>query len=408
MLSRKRLAMAGACLTLLALAVPGAASAHDEAGHTGTTGDLRDLVADLYGGNGITFDPTINSGHAGHFTAASANALNNLSQVVAANTGSFSFNSTVSAVSFDIDQGVAVRTAESLGPILGERASTIGAGRINFAISASDVRYKQLDGTKLNRLSLVLTHEDVPGVFNYEADTILLDLHLKLEQAVVAFYGTYGLTDNLDVGVIVPVVYVDGSVSSHATVNYTGSGPLLGPTIHRFGGLTSPDSSNHETAAGLGDITVRAKWHVTKGLGLPVEAALVGQATFATGAEQDLLGTGSNAAYLGGVVSGRFGRLSPHLNVGYEHYFDDNSLFEHSNARVVAGFDVKASDHFAVSADFLGRWEENDRKRLDLAIGAKWEAFKNAPLSVNVILPLNREEGLRPDYILSLGIESTF
>ena len=365
-------------------------------------GDLRDLVADLYSGNGITLDPGI-TGHVAHFTADSAQALNNLSQVVASSVGSFSFNSTVSAVSFDIDQGVAVRTAESLGPILGERAATIGAGRINFAMSASYIKYKQLEGVKLNKLSLDLGHLDVPGANAFENDIVRLNLDLDLEQTVVAFYGTYGITNNLDVGVVVPLVYVDASVTSHAVVIDRG-----GAGIHRFGGSSNPDSSNSGSAGGLGDITVRAKWHATKGLDLPVEAAVVGYATFGTGDEKDLLGTGSTSAYLGGVVSGSYGRLSPHLNVGYEHFFDNTSRFDRSNARVVAGFDVKASDRFAVSADFLGRWEENDRSRMDLAIGAKWEAVRNAPFSVNLLVPLNRNEGLRPDFVLSLGMEATF
>lgn len=390
----KGAAVAGAMLCLLAAA---------PAAQAETTGDVRDLIADLYGGEGITLDPNV-IGHVAHFSAASSAALSNLSSIISSNVSTYSFNSTVAAVSFDVEQGVPVRTQESLGPILAERARTIGRGRLNLGASYALIDYKQFNGRAVSDLTLDLAHEDVPGDIPYERDIIRLNLDLKLRQQRLVFFGTYGLTDSLDVGLIVPIVETRGSVSSVATII-----PYQPGTPHQFGGTTNPADRNKASATGLGDVSVRAKWHATEGLDSPVQAAVVAQATFATGDEKDLLGTGSHAAFIGGVVSTSFGRFSPHLNVGYEQLFDDDSaLFKRSNARAVAGFDVSATPRLAFSAEVLGRWLTDGPDFYDFAVGGKWEAFKGVPFTANVVLPINRNKGLRPDYVLMLGVESTF
>jgi hypothetical protein len=303
-----------------------------------------------------------------------------------------------------VEQGVPVRTQESLGPILAERARTIGRNRLNLGASYALIDYKQLDGRALSDLTLDLAHEDVPGDIPYEHDIIRLNLDLKLRQQRMAFFATFGVTDSVDIGLIVPIVQTRGSVTSTAEII-----PFQPGTPHHFGGAAMPVDSNKASATGLGDISVRAKWHLTEGLGSPVEAAVVGQATFATGDEKDLLGTGSHSAFIGGVVSGSFGRFNPHLNVGYEQLFnDDSGLFKRSNVRAVAGFDVSATPRLAFSAEVLGRWLTKGPDFYDFAIGGKWEAFKGVPLTANIVLPVNRNKGLRPDYVLMFGAESTF
>lgn len=385
-----------ACAGLLAIASALPAQAE-------TTGNVRDLIGDLYGGQGITLDPDV-IGHVAHFSAASSAALNNLGSIISSNISTYSFNSTVAAVSFDVEQGVPVRTQESLGPILAERARTIGRGRLNIGASYALIEYKQLNGRSLSDLTLDLAHEDVPGDIPYEHDIIRLNLDLNLRQQRLAFFATFGLTDNIDLGLIVPIVETRGSVSSTAEIV-----PFLPGTPHHFGGDAMPEDSNKANATGLGDISLRAKWHITEGMDTPVEAALIGQATFATGDEKDLLGTGSNTILVGAAVSGSLGRFSPHLNVGYEQLFDDDStLFKRSNVRAVAGFDVSATPRLTFSAEVLGRWLTKGPNFYDFAVGGKWEAFKGVPFTANIVLPINRNTGLRPDYVLMFGAESTF
>lgn len=400
MVVAKALLAGVASLAMMAAAAPALAHDGEDHGPHVPTGNLADLVADLYGGNGITLDTV---GHQAHFSADSQAALNNLGNIIASNLGTYSFNSTVSAVSFDLESGVPVRTQESLGPVLAERAKTIGRNRINLAVSYSAIDYRQLDGIDLDSLTLDLAHLDVPGDSPFERDVIRLNLDMKIKQQTLAVFGTYGLTDAIDVSLVVPMVHMDASVFSHGEIIDNG-----GAAVHRFGTI-SPDSSNDGTATGLGDISVRAKWHMTQGMDAPVDAALVGRFTFATGDEDDLLGSGSNAGYFGAVVSAHLGRVNPHLNIGYEHYFDEGDFgFERSNTRLVTGFDIKASDRIAISSEFLGRWESDGDDYYDFALGAKAEVFKGVPFIANVIFPINRDKGLRPDYVLMFGVETTF
>jgi len=376
-----------------------------DAGDPGPTGNVADLITDLYGGDGITLDPVIVF-HEAHFTADSQEALNNLGNIISANAGVVAFNSTVSAISFDIEEGVPVRSQESLGPLIAERATTIGANRINFGVSYTRVSYKQFGGTKLSNLQLVLEHVEELGV-PYEDDLIVLNLDLDLEQEFVTFVGTYGLTDSIDIGVIIPIVSSSGRVRSEAVIVDNGGGG-----IHRFGGATEAVSTNSASATGIGDIAIRAKWHITDESSGIVDLGLVSQVSLSTGDEEDLLGTGYTSVFVGGIASASLGKINPHLNIGYEKFIDEDDPFnigvERSNFRGVVGFDIKARDNLALATEVLGRWRDDGQSLYDLAVGAKWAPIGDVPISGNIVVPLNRNTGLRPDFYFTLGIEGTF
>ena len=371
-----------------------------------TTGNLQDLVSDLYGGNGLTLDPAI-TGHIAHFTASSQAALNNLSNIISASIGPASFNSTVSAISFDIEEGVPVRSQESLGPLLAERASTIGKSHLNIGVSYTNVNYKRLNGTRLSQLQLVLDHDQTFNV-PFENDDIVLNLDLRLKQQIFAFIATYGVTNNLDIGLVVPLIKIDGRVRSVAMIVDKG-----GLGIHQFGGSANPVSVNQQSATGIGDMILRAKYVFTKGSDKVIDFGALLQASLGTGDAKDLLGAGSSSIYLGGIVSANLGKINPHLNFGYEYFVDQKQKIvgldtDRSSAKVVAGFDLRARDNFAISPEFIGRWQKNGQHIYDLALGAKWAPIGNVPISANIVMPLNRNEGLRSNYYFTIGIESTF
>jgi hypothetical protein len=383
----------------------GCSSAQAQQLPVGATGNVSDIITDLYGGDGLTLDPGIVF-HQAHFTADSKEALVNLSNLIASSIGVISFNSSVSAFSFDINEGVAVQSQQSLGPLLAERASTVGKGRINIGASYTRIKYNRLNGQRLSNIQLSLAHDMEFGV-PYEDDIVLLNIDLKLTQQLLAFTGTYGVTDNLDVGFVIPLVNVDASARSVATII-----TALDPTPHLFGGAVNPVASNRASATGLGDIQVRAKWVIPRETESSVNFALLFQGTLATGDEKDLLGSGSSAAYLGGVVSAELGKINPHFNIGYEKYFDQPVIpgldTDRSNLRAIAGFDLKVKDNFVVAPELLGRWQNNGRKFYDIALGAKWAPVGNVPISANIVVPINRNQGLRSNFYFTLGIESTF
>ena len=126
------------------------------------------------------------------------------------------FNSIVTGFTFDIERGVPVRTTESLGPLLGERAATLGAGKLNLALTYTRIRFKRFEGNSLNDLQLSFIHDDVNGdgvlgplgtPLDFELDHVRVDLDLTLEQDVLAFFATYGVTRTWDVGIVVPIIH---------------------------------------------------------------------------------------------------------------------------------------------------------------------------------------------------------
>src|SRR5262249_25040251 len=128
------------------------------------------------------------------------------------------------------------------------------------------------------------------------------------------------------------------------------------PTTHEFEG-SNPDEhifSLGGTAAGIGDIALRAKYRVPAG---PVGIAGLFEARLPTGDETNLLGSGGVQAKVMGIVSFERGPVSPHLNLGYT--FSGNGALPtatmHDEALVTAGADFAMTSRITMSFDALGR-----------------------------------------------------
>jgi len=373
---------------------------------------VKDVVKDLYGGQGILLAPTpppfVN--HAPHFAADSQSALNNLSTALTSNIGVFAFNSTSGGFTFDPERGVPVVTQEGLGPLLAERATTLGRGKFNIGFSYSRIDFSRFNGTPLDKLSLTFLHDDVnhDGIrgpidspFSVELDQIRIDLDLHIAQDLFAFYGTYGVTQNLDVGVILPIVHSEARAAAHASIVRISP---ISAQVHNFDPSRPPDSVIDREAAGVGDMVLRAKYNFSRDVEAWPDAAVVGQLTLPTGDESNLLGTGETSGLGLLVLSKRFDWLTPHLNVGYEV----STASRLSNVRYIIGADAAVSDDIAIAADVLGRWAPNaahdvGSNIVDGAVTAKWAVIERVFLDAGVQVPLNRNVGLRPNFIWTVG-----
>ncbi len=95
------------------------------------------------------------------------------------------------------------RASDSFGPIFTERALTIGRNKLNVGVNYQRVTFDHLDGKKLTGGELVgytglPNYLGVDGIFFEEA------LDLQLTTDTVSVFATYGVSDRLDVGVVVP------------------------------------------------------------------------------------------------------------------------------------------------------------------------------------------------------------
>jgi len=302
-----------ASLLLLALVSASPASAQ-----------LRDKIAELFifgtGGDPLflagTADPSNPASvqaHGSHFIPASvagnATLISFLTSAIGTNVANLPIGATSSGRTFSFVGGVPVATSTSHGPVFAERAQTLGAGRVLVGVSVNQFNFKAVRGADLNNLQLNFTHANVNfagcdtiyradcskmGAPTLENDFIQLRLSLALNVRSTVFVLTYGLRDWLDIGVAVPLVSTSLRGTSEAQVV-----PFGGPTAaHFFAGTPSnPQLSASRfvegSATGIGDLSARAKIRLVQGEHSAF--AVLADARFATGAEDDLLGSGHTA-----------------------------------------------------------------------------------------------------------------
>ena len=123
-------------------------------------------------------------------------------------------------------------------------------------------------------------------------------LKFKVSSDTVGLFGTVGLTDRLDVGVVVPIVRVAMETAFDSRV---GRGNTVDPEV--FAG--EPLEGD---ASGIGDVVVRGKYVLWPAAGGGVAAGL--DVRLPTGDEENWLGVAGLQAPLYVATSGAFGRIS--------------------------------------------------------------------------------------------------
>ena len=238
--------------------------------------NLDDVIPDLYGGNGFQTDPNFAGNRSNDFGNSVFESFNELTNGIGAQTGQFAVNSTVAAFRFDVERGVPVEVPKSLGPLFAERADTLGKGRFDFQVVWSNANYKKFNGQKLSSLSEDVSPTPAPGTPpNAPGLNEQLEINLNVEVITnfVGFFGTYGLTDNWDLNVLVPLINNKIKAKSKATMLDANGVPctqggncsgiyVINGTAPGTGDPSKDSSSGDKT--GIGDILVRTKYNFLK------------------------------------------------------------------------------------------------------------------------------------------------
>src|SRR5205809_441277 len=257
------------------------------------------------------------------------------------------------------------------GPIIGERAETIGKGQLNLAVSYSYVDLTSINGDDLDSL---LNRPRVNGkriVFPVPGGVTLADgrfanflpvrvvADLDVQAHIVAPSITYGITNGFD---------------PNATL------PLLRTSL---------------------DVATQL------GLALP------------TGSRNNFQGTGTTRLQPTLIFSHVYGRFEPLVNVDIDLNTNDVSR---SVVGWAAGGTAQVLNRLSVSAVFLGRHElaplteplttpfffqieRNDQ--YSASVGCRWRFAASGFVSANAIVPLN-DQGLRAAVIPTLELEYAF
>jgi hypothetical protein len=252
--------------------------------------EARDLAArldGLFGKGGIRLRPDANPNfppHEAHFSAESLETLGLLTKQLAPSAADFPALSTTPGFTFRYNAQIQAfeRSSGTLGPVYVERPQTLGRGKLDFGVSYLSVDFQELEGKSLDKQRFRLQHGDCcnnppsPGNPFFEGDAI--DIAFKtfeLRSHVVSFFATYGITDDWDVNILLPVVITAMKLEARATIDNSASSQQVPGGIHFFeGNLTEISRSQDDDKVGVGDIQLRTKYHLFEAGGFNAGAGL--------------------------------------------------------------------------------------------------------------------------------------
>lgn len=191
--------------------------------------------------------------------------------------------------------GTVERASNDFGPFFTERALRSGARQLSVGFNYQTSSFGTLQGADLEAGTFPTNASRYRGALNpVSVDTLRLDLDAR----TMTGFAHYGVTDALDVGVLVPVT----------TLRFAGT------RVSLFDGQPMFTVSGGGSASGLGDITVTARYRIPSRSRIGV--ALGSDVRLPTGREEDLLGAGEAAVRALVIGSWEAGRVSAHANGG--------------------------------------------------------------------------------------------
>jgi hypothetical protein len=373
-----RHALAAVAILLL---VPAAATAQSTV--QSNSPNLAELLRNIYGPHGLVVDSEAvlpdGSTHSGHFNGAFQSEFERFNIALARQLVALPIPSPASGFTyrFDDSTGTFVRSTQSFGPILSDRAETIGRGKFAFGFSLQQFSFQTFDGLRLSHMRAVFTHDDAQ-LGGGRADVITTENAIQASVTQNSAVLTYGVTDRLDLSMAVPIVSTSLRVISDATMHRIGTAD--NPAIHFFRDPEAPGTYGDQrrfvaqgSAQGMGDMIARAKGTVFKtpkaGVALGVEARLP------TGQAENLLGSGAWGLKAFEAFSFSLGAFSPHVNVGYQWnggtvLAGDTATGEKGDLpdelTYIVGADVGVDKRLTLAFDLLGR-HSSDSPRLEVA-----------------------------------------
>jgi hypothetical protein len=407
---------------------------------------LAMLIPNLYGQRGLIVDSEapLETGetHSAHYNASFQQSFTPFNIALATQLASVQIPTPASGFTYTFDSSVGVfkRSTQSFGPIVSDRAETIGRRKVALGLHFQRFTFDSIDSVGLGDVPVVFTHDDAAPGGRADVVTTLNAIETTLNQTTL--FATYGVSDRFDVSLGIPFVSVDLTVRSEATIQRIGT---TDPAIHFF---RTPDGgfgdrrtfASSGSASGLGDILLRAKGTVVKsgatGLALGLDVRLP------TGDEEDLLGSGAASLKPFAALSYSHKTVSPHLKLAYQWTGDSmlaGNVVTGTKADLPdvlfyeAGADLSLASRLTIAVDVLGRrvidgerlapetfqaldgrstfpnvrFAVESFSQLDGAIGVKVNPGGNLLLDLNVLFKLN-DNGLRDKVTPLLGIEYSF
>jgi hypothetical protein len=434
-------------LLICALATPTSAAAQEPYNLAAPVTNLATIFNDLYGPRGIVLDSEATlpgeQSHSAHFNSDFQSNFSQFSTALVSQLVSVPLPSPASGFTyqFDASLGVFQRTTQSFGPILADRAETIGARRVAFGFAYQRFTFDSVEGVDLQQVPAVFTHDNAALLGGREdVVTTTNAIDATVEQSTT--FVTVGITDRFDVSVAVPIVSNSLRVVSDAQIHRLGT---TNPLTHFFR-QSNGDVGDHRlftavgSATGIGDLMVRLKGTVWKqqggGVALGIDVRLP------TGDEMNLLGSGATGLQPFATWSNTYQKVSPHVNASYR--WNGSSVLAGNPARGESahfpdqvsygvGADMSINPHVTLALDVLGRYfidaerlqhqtfqaldgtstfpnivfARDSFNAMSGSIGMKANVFGRMLVDVNLLFKLD-EHGLRDKVTPLFGMEYSF
>jgi hypothetical protein len=312
---------------------------------------------------------------------------------------------------------------ETLGPVLTERGETLYHGKLFVASTYQRFRFNSLDGVNFKHIPMLFDFCATAGQCGPIATIIRTDAHLDQ----YAFFGTYGVTNWLDVSAALPLARVSVDASGVSCV-----APYCSFTTP--GGVTVAFQTAELSGSsfGIGDVVLRAKASLFKLE--KVRMALGADVRLPSGQALNFLGSGSIGARPFIALS-RAGRVSPHLNLSYQwngsSYLAGPVAGEKGklpkNFDYNGGLDIGLRSTLTLALDYLGEHVVNASRLASVTslgvpntaasegsfdsvragFGVKWKPWKEVLITANVLDKFDHN-GLHHTAVPLAGISYTF
>lgn len=328
--------------------------------------NLATLFNDLFGPQGLRVDSEATlpgeQPHSAHFNADFQSNFDKFNLAMVGQLVTVPIPSPSAAFTYEFDPALGVfrRSRSSFGPILTERAETVGAGRIAFGFAHQHFRFQTVEGLDLDKVPAVFTHDDA-ALLGGRQDVVTTVNSIQATINQFTGFLTVGITDRVDVAVAVKVLSNDLKVRSDATIQRIGTTNELTHFFRMADGSIGDRRIFYAQgrASGLGDVTVRVKGRLNERTAAGIDVRLP------TGDQMNLLGTGAAGVQPFFIYSRRFDRLSPHANLSYQ--WNGSSILAGNPATgesadfpdlvsYAAGGDLVVNPRVTLAFDVIGRY----------------------------------------------------
>ena len=367
------------------------------------------------------------------FIAGSEAVGETLAQAVGLEVATAPFGSSSGGFTFLFERDTRTwsRTSATFGPAFLERALTIGRGKLSAGFNFLHRSYDRFEDLSLDDFEVLRFQGGMLPV-------TVSDFHLGVKTNTLAGFAHYGLLDMADIGVSVPYIQL----------TLQGTSRILGAANEELQRVLL-DSSN----SGLADISIAGKYRFWQfgddpAAGAAPNGALAAAVTVRvpTGSEDDLRGLDLTRTLVSLVGSATFGRVSPHLNVGYEFWSAGveipkdfqglETLVAKDQVQYAGGVEYEVHPRLTLVADVIGRYQRaaggvgyqsfnfpanpsnvrgvtalvavpNGVHSMLLAPGAKWNVFQRALLTAHMLVSITKS-GLRDLVTPVVGVDWGF